>query len=187
MHIDRIMGSIGIHAARTGAATEGRRAGRLRAVSIALAIGAVLHGCSDQIQIGDLGETAGGDPEVASRMVERWFELARSGAEDSGWWVLYPNVRSDIIGSMEVYRDAFATVDWSTFDQQVVGGRLNDGQYRIDVHVAGGRANVPQPLCRWGLIQFAPGLNGEPSEIGAVTVRIPPFGGEAGIVGGAGC
>jgi len=73
---------------------------------------AVVGACSGQVELGDLGEAAGGDSEAAAGMVDRWFELARSGQEDFGWWLLHPNTRTDFVGSIEVYREAMASVDW---------------------------------------------------------------------------
>ena len=52
---------------------------------------AVVGACSGQVELGDLGEAAGGDSQAAAGMVDRWFELARSGQEDFGWWLLHPN------------------------------------------------------------------------------------------------
>lgn len=155
-----------------------------RAVS-AISISALVMACSGQIQVGDLGEAAGGDPDVAASTIDRWFELARSGQDDFGWSLLHPRARSDIIGSIEAYREAMAAIDWSGFEYGVVGGRLHDGRYKVDVRVAGGRASIPEPICRWGLIRFAP-VDGELTDVGTVTVRIPPLGGESGILVGAG-
>jgi hypothetical protein len=150
----------------------------------AILVSVVLGGCSAQIEIGDLDEAAGGDVEAAARMVDHWVELARSGQDDFGWWLVHPNTQTGLIGSIDVYRDALDDADWSSFDHAVVGGRLHDGRYTIDVHVDGGRANVPEPVCRWGLVQFVQGGG----DIAVMTVRIPPFGGESGILGlGGGC
>jgi hypothetical protein len=162
-----------------GSATRG-------SVVVGTFLALILAGCSGQIQIEDLGESAGGDPEVAASTIDRWFELARSGQNDFGWSLLHPRGRSDLIGSIEAYREAMAAIDWSGFEYEVVGGRLHDGRYKIDVMVAGGRASVPLPICRWGLIQFAP-VDGELTDVGTVTVRIPPLGGESGILGSGGC
>jgi hypothetical protein len=142
---------------------------------------AVLAGCSGQIELGDLGEAAGGDPEVAARMVDRWFDLARSGQDDFGWWLLHPKARTDLIGSIDVYREALASVDWTGFVHEVVGGRLHDGRYKIDVRVDGGWANVPAPILGWGAFQFSL-VDGELSDVGTMTVRIAPLGGESGIL-----
>ena len=147
----------------------------------------VLGGCSGTFQVGDLGEAAGGDPDAAEAMVDRWFELAGSGEDDFGWWLVHPNTRTDLIGSIDVYREAMSWVDWPGFSYEVVVGRLHDGEYDIDVQVTGGQASVPEPLCRWGLIQFGT-IDGQPSAIGSMTVRIAPFGEESGILGvGGGC
>ena len=95
---------------------------------LVLALG--LSGCSGQVKLADLGEAAAGDPQVAAGMVDRWFQLARSGEEDFGWRLLYPQSRTDLIGSIEKYRDALAAVDWSDFKYEVRGGRLQDGDPR---------------------------------------------------------
>ena len=44
-------------------------------------------------------------------MVKRWFIEARTGEGDGGWSLLYSNVRTDMIGSLEVYQDALRTTD----------------------------------------------------------------------------
>lgn len=146
----------------------------------------VLGGCSGRIVIGDLGEAVGGDPDAAAGMVDRWFELARSGQDDFGWWLLHPNTRTDLVGSIEVYRDTLFGVDWSDFDYEFGEVRLHDGHYKVDVHVIGGQATVPEPICRWGLIQFG-AIDGQPSATGVMTVRIAPFGDDSGILGAARC
>ena len=61
---------------------------RIACIARVAVLGLVLGGCSGAIQIGDLGEAAGGDPEAPAGIVDRWFELARSGREDFGWWML---------------------------------------------------------------------------------------------------
>lgn len=149
-------------------------------------IGVVLAGCSGQMGIGDLGEAAGGDPEAAAGMVDRWFHLARSGQEDFGWWILHPTTRDGVVGSIEVYRDSLSDVDWSDFDYESGNVRLHDGHYKVDVHVLGGQATVREPLCRWGLIQFGT-TDGQPSAIGVMTVRIAPLGDESGLLGAGSC
>lgn len=132
--------------------TLGRITRRRAGLALCLALALGLSGCSAQIRLDDLGEAAGGDPKVAAGMVDRWFELAQSGEEDFGWWLLYPQSKSDVIGSVDVYRDALAGVDWSDFEYELGESRLHDGHYKIDVTIAGGEANVPEPLRRWGLI-----------------------------------
>lgn len=154
----------------------------MRAALMAVVVGA----CSGQIQLGDLGEATGGDAEAAAGMVDRWFELARSGQGDFGWWLLHPNTRADLVGSIEVYRHALSGVHWSDFDYESGDVRLHDGRYKVDVHVVGGQTTVPEPLCRWGLIQFG-AIDGQPSAIGVITVRFAPFGDESGILGSGGC
>jgi hypothetical protein len=150
-----------------------------------IALACTLIACSPQIRLDDLGEAVGGDPQVAAKMVDRWFQLARSGEEDAGWSLLYTNVRDDLIGSVEVYREAMAAVDWSAFDYQVGQSMLHDGRYQVDVHIVGGGATVPQPMCRWGLIQIT-SADDVPG-VGTMQVRIPPLGDESGILGGSGC
>jgi hypothetical protein len=113
----------------------------------------VVGACSGRVELGELGETAGGDAEAAAGMVDRWFELARS---DQG-------------------------VGWSAFSYEVVASRLHDGEYGVDVHVAGGVAGVPETMRGWGLIQFSL-TDGQPSEIGVMKLEIPPFG-EGGFLG----
>jgi hypothetical protein len=66
-------------------------------------------------------------------------------------------------------------------------GRIIRASVLAVVRIAGGRTSVPEPICRWGLVQFGL-VDGELSEIGRMMVRIAPFGGEAGIMGlGGGC
>lgn len=157
--------------------------GRITRVAV---LALVLGGCSGAIQIGDLGEAGGGDPEAAAGLVDRWFELARSGREEFGWWLLHPRTRDGLVGSIEVYRDALSGIDWSDFDYESGDIRMQDGRYKIDIHVTGGQATVPEPLCRWGLILFGT-IDGQASAIGVMTVRVAPFGEESGILGSGGC
>jgi hypothetical protein len=163
--------------------TMGRIKGRGRSAVATAIVAMVVAGCNVTFQMGDLGEAVGGRPEDASTIVERWLELARTGQEDHGWWLLHTNARADVIGSIEVYRDALSEPEWSGFEYEVRDARLHDGHFHVELRIAGGRQSVPEPVCRWGLIQFT-GLD---DVIGETTVRIPPLSSEpAGILAGRG-
>lgn len=112
--------------------------------------------------------------------------LLQQPEEDFGWWMLRPRTRDGLVGSIDVYRNALSGVDWSDFDDEPGDVRLQDGRYKVDIQVMGGQAAVPEPLPRWGLIQFGT-IDGQPSAIGVMTVRIAPFGEESGILGSGGC
>jgi hypothetical protein len=165
MHMDRI-----------------ERGGVRGALVLAALLSLAALGCSGPIEL-DPGEAVGAGPEAAAGIVERWFTYARTGQDDSGWSLIHPNVQQGIIGSIEQYREALTAVDWSAFEYEVGDVRLHDGRYHVELHIAGGRAALPRPVCRWGLIQFV-----DPEgAVGTMQVEIPPFA-SATILGiGGGC
>ena len=165
---------------RSGARKVGRRNGPTVRFgpTAGLAVAFLLASCS--APFGDLGEAVGGSPEEAARIVEGWIAEARSGEDDLGWSRLYPNVRDEMFRSYEAYREAVLASDWSRFDYVIDAVRIKDGDYLIDIRVPGGAQSTPAILVDWGMVQFTP-VDGVPSDVGSMTVQIPPLGGDRGI------
>ena len=143
-----------------------------------LALGLVVAGCS--APLGDLGETVGGSPAEARQIVEDWIAEARSGQDDLGWSRFYPNVRDDMFGSYEAYKEAVLASDWSRFDYDIPEVRTHDGAYLVQIRVPGGSESTPAFMLDWGIVQF-PLLDGVPTDDGVITVQIPPLAGDRGI------
>ena len=136
----------------------------------------VLAACTNpRPSVDDPGEAVGGSPADATRIVQEWLQEAGTGADDLGWSLLFPNVRTDIIKSEDIYREAITTADWTKMHYTIGPVRTDDGEYRVGVTVPGGIGAVPAPMRDWGLIQF-PSTDGVPSDDGFMTVRIDPSG-----------
>jgi hypothetical protein len=150
------------------------------ALTALLAAGFVASGCS--VHLADLGEAVGGSPAEAAQIVEDWIAEARSGKDDLGWSRLYPSLRDQIFGSYEVYQEAVLGSDWSRFEYVIQDVRIKDGDYLIDIRVPGGAPSTPAVMVDWGIVQFVP-VDGVPTDVGSMTVQIPPLGGDRGIQG----
>jgi len=143
-----------------------------------LALGLVVTGCSGQI--GDLGEAMGGSSAEAGQIVEDWITEAQSGKGDLGWSRLHPFVQDDVFRSYEVYQGAVLASDWSRFDYVIPEVRTHDGAYRVQIRVPGGATSAPAFMVEWGIVQFAL-VDGQSTDEGEISVRIPPLGGDRGI------
>lgn len=154
----------------------------LRVATAALVLIA-LAGCGELPRVADLGEAVGGSEQDAAHLVERWFLEASSGAGDRGWSLLYPNTRTDVIGSAEVYRDAVDATDWAGVEYAIGDVWTHDGHFHVSVWVEGGKDQAPAFMLHWGLIQFPPTM-GQLTNDGSMPVRIDPSGAPSGILGG---
>jgi hypothetical protein len=130
--------------------------------------------------VDDPGEAVGGSEEAAACIVDLWLEQAQQRTGDLGWSLLYPSIRTELIGSQLAYVQAVHASDWSGVRFSVGDVRTVDGEYRVSVHVDGGSRAVAPFMLEWGLIQF-PEVDGVPTEDGFIGVRIDPNEGPSGI------
>lgn len=160
--------------------------GRRLAAVVVLAL--LLAGCSfGPPTVDDPGEAVGDTPAVAADMVRTWLDRASNGTDDLGWGLIYPNTRTDLFKSEDVYRAAVLGADWSSFSYEILEVVTEDGEYRVRLRLAG----APGFTDDWGLIQF-PSDDGDPpprsldgatvlANEGMVGVRIAPSSGPRGI------
>jgi hypothetical protein len=130
--------------------------------------------------VDDPGEAVGGSEEFAACIVKQWLDQVQHRTGDLGWSLLYPSIRTDLIGSPHAYAQAVRAADWRRVRLSVGDVRTVDGEYRVSVHVNGGSSAVPRFMHEWGLIQFSE-VDGVPAEDGLIVVRIDPNGGPSGI------
>lgn len=118
----------------------------------------------------DPGEAVGGPPIVALRIVEAWWAEVIRGEDDLGWDLLYPNIRTDLFGSEDVYRSALAEDDWTDLSPRISHVRLTDGEYHVYIEFDA-EVVLPSFLDAWGMMQRSdvpdPG-----TILGFMTVRV---------------
>ncbi len=123
----------------------------------------------------DRGEAVGGPPATAEAIVDAWLRTASEKTGDLGWGLLYPSIRTDMFGSEDRYRRAIEGSDWSSLRYRVLDAGLRDGEYQVQMEIAG---TAPAFLSDWGLVQMRSehvgfmvvrlGVGTEPSGIQAV-------------------
>lgn len=100
--------------------------------------------------------------------------------EDYGWSLLFPNVRTDLIRSVDEYRRQVERADWSGFEFGINTVHTRDGEYQVMLDLPSGAGSIPEFLLHWGLIQPVTGTSGGDA---FVTLRIDPSGFPWGIQG----
>lgn len=159
---------------------EASRRWRLRAGQVAICAGLalLLAACSyvtPSVDPADQGEAVGGPPATAEAIVSGWLRSASEKTGDLGWGLLYPNIRTDMFGSEDRYRGAIEASDWSSFRYRVLDAGLHDGEYQVQIEIAG---TAPTFLSDWGFVQMRSetvgfmvvrlGVGTEPSGIQAI-------------------
>jgi hypothetical protein len=138
----------------------------MRSLGVGVILGLLLAACSyvtPSVDPADRGEAVGGPPAMAEAIVSAWLRSASEKTGDLGWGLLYPNIRTDMFGSANRYRAAIEGSDWSSFGYRVLEAGLHDGEYLVQIEIAG---TAPAFLSDWGFVQM------QSESLGLIVVRL---------------